>query len=374
MAPKACNTPSARTIQALQRKITRLNLDEKALQAFKTEMRDVIPEAERLYQEALDNYDQEVVRHHEMLKVNCPPDLRKLTIGEIRAAGGSFSYDPVTNQVVINIPSSCRTNGATPLKSAKKIGPRAIEEAIQMSQKVKDSLRRSKRLRELEATTPNIPASKKKNATSSANKTFARGSVCTSIQRSVMVSNFSVRSKLSVKKKHIVVKGKKTGSVKAQKVLPSSPLTDESVSPIKPCESFNAVELIEPIETLESIEQNVPAELDEPAEPIEDTVESEQNETVTAESDYETGQESMKEVPREWQVNEEQVDPETGIIPVRLTLFNPRTPSGNRLFNKNPRVANPDERVVHCSITGTPLIVLNPSSCQQTVVNGGEKC
>lgn len=43
---------------------------------------------------------------------------------------------------------------------------------------------------------------------------------------------------------------------------------------------------------------------------------------------------------------------------VKLSLVNPKTPSGkNRLFQKQPRIADDDEIVIHCSTAGTPLVI-----------------
>ena len=42
----------------------------------------------------------------------------------------------------------------------------------------------------------------------------------------------------------------------------------------------------------------------------------------------------------------------------RISEVNPRTPGGqNRMFSKNPRLPKPDEHIVHASVKGTPLIV-----------------
>ena len=67
----------------------------------------------------------------------------------------------------------------------------------------------------------------------------------------------------------------------------------------------------------------------------------------------------LKHTPGSKKSQEEQkrsnsTDIEVGIE--NLSLINPKTPSGNRLFKKPPRRMKPDEQIVICSKAGTPLL------------------
>ena len=298
MPPISSDKAIQNEFNKLTKRISNLELNDQTKQQFIEEIQNLISEETKRYEETLDALDEQIRFNYSSAKTNIPPALLKLTIDEIREAGGDVCLDPETNTIVYRIPNSLvspefklPSSGIRP-PSAKKDTQGILKEVLAHINKVQASATRNNKRPRMTAMTPSHTMTTRKK-----------------IQR--------------------VTKYSPSGF--DDSMIYSNTRALRSVA--KPVASrVNSISTV----------RKGPVSSKVPAKAIPKTTSKVESKGSSTDVSIENHQQSST----------------SSTESIRLTLVNPKTPGGqHRLFNKQPRAVKEGEIIVHCSTAGTPLLI-----------------
>lgn len=280
----------------------RLNLSPELAQEFKNEVHKALDEAEELEKKIPSKLEKELDHFHSQNELLIPDCLTKKTFREINSEGGEFYYDGELDCLVLIVP---RKIMLTETKSSSKLPPSLatnqrfiLGDASSAVNKLQLSVVKSKRHRIIAPTPSHTMTTRKKQDRLSRYSS----NPCDS---SMIYPTASLRSAVKPAVTSTVTKSRlrAPGTVRKApaRTLPGKPFQFKAPAPV----AFDAKRTPMKMEAISPIF----------------------NDSIFDES-------------------------------TRLTNINPKTPGGkNRLFKKAPRLAKEDDVIIHCSVSGTPLIV-----------------
>lgn len=295
--PPAQSRELSNKLKQLTRKIASLQLSGEEKQQLVDEISKATEEVNTSYVETLDKLNDEVKFHYSRKKAEVPAYLLKLTIGEIREAGGSYGVDEETGDVVLQIPISLVpsdskiTSGIRPPSAKKDFNRPVLNDMSTLVNKIQVSALKNKRPRITTATPTHTMTTRKKVARTSRYSP-------TELDNTMIYSN--TRAFRSIAKP---VASKLNSTLRSSRMPVSSKLQVQASS--KPESQASSSDV---------------------------SMENHQHQPSTTSSK----------------------------ASIRLTDVNPKTPGGqHRLLKKQPRLAKEDEIIItiNCSKAGTPLFL-----------------
>lgn len=296
---------NSQKLKALSRSLKNLQLAPELKEEMKREALKILQEHREIENTGMiQKLEREFSRARDECQLLIPEALNQKTFGEIIAAGGSFYYDENEHAHVLMVPQEIIPVDAT---NAPKIPTSdashrfILGDASSTINKLQASVLKSKRSRLIASTPSHSMTTRKKQDRLSR---YSNNSAdCSMIYPSAPSYRFATSTvpASAIKSKIRATAKKPSKAVSASKKLAVSAFQFKPPAPVDQAHRSTALKMdaISPI------------------------------------------------------VNPSDSDPS-----VNLTLLNPKTPSGkNRLFKKQLRRAEKDEVIVHCSTSGTPLIV-----------------